>query len=105
MFCPKCGSNQVARERRPNGNDVCGDCHHVWPSNDTVSPFEQLLKERDALREKLDVAMEALRNVKDLIDTDNMISVTDDGEKEYWINHSQVEDIVEEALIKIEGKK
>lgn len=32
LKCPKCGSGNVARERRPNGNDRCGDCSCVWPS-------------------------------------------------------------------------
>lgn len=35
MKCPKCGSTKIARERRPNGDDICGSCHHRWPSRET----------------------------------------------------------------------
>jgi hypothetical protein len=31
-YCPHCGSLGVSRERRPNGNDTCGN-GHVYPSN------------------------------------------------------------------------
>lgn len=36
LKCPKCGSTNVARERRPNGNDICQDCNHTWPSSEGV---------------------------------------------------------------------
>lgn len=32
MKCPNCGSSNVSRERRINGNDQCRDCGVVWPS-------------------------------------------------------------------------
>ncbi len=35
--CPKCGTEGVARERRPNGNDRCGN-GHTYPSKDAVKP-------------------------------------------------------------------
>lgn len=32
IFCPRCRSGNVARERRPYGDDHCIDCGHKWPS-------------------------------------------------------------------------
>lgn len=32
MKCPKCQGVRVSTERRPNGNNICGSCNHVWPS-------------------------------------------------------------------------
>jgi hypothetical protein len=31
--CINCGSEKVARERRPNGNDYCKDCDVIYPSS------------------------------------------------------------------------
>jgi len=39
--CPKCKSSHIARERRPNGNDICQSCHHTWPSSDTLNSKEK----------------------------------------------------------------
>jgi hypothetical protein len=46
MKCIKCGSTNVARERRPNGNDTCGSCHHTWPSSQSnqSTPGDELVK-------------------------------------------------------------
>lgn len=30
--CPKCGSKDVATERRPDGDHHCMKCKHVWPN-------------------------------------------------------------------------
>lgn len=30
--CPRCGSPNVATERRPNGNHLCTACRHKWPN-------------------------------------------------------------------------
>jgi transposase-like protein len=43
MKCPSCESNNVVRERRPNGDDICQECLHRWPSKDSErSPLEKL---------------------------------------------------------------
>ena len=42
MICPKCNSTNVSRERRPNGNDYCQDCGHLWPSKD--SPKDSIVE-------------------------------------------------------------
>jgi len=43
ITCPKCGSHNVARERRPNGNDRCLNhtCQHIWPSATSKQPEPQ----------------------------------------------------------------
>jgi hypothetical protein len=33
IFCPKCYSDQVLTERRPNGNRACRVCRHLWPAS------------------------------------------------------------------------
>jgi len=39
--CPRCGSDGVSRERRPNGNDRCkNSC--VYPSREAVFPASEL---------------------------------------------------------------
>lgn len=44
--CPKCGSVNVARQRRPDGETICIDCHYCLHSTDwdKVSDIEMLLK-------------------------------------------------------------
>lgn len=32
MKCPKCGSNNIRTERRPNGFNWCNECGHQWQS-------------------------------------------------------------------------
>ena len=34
LRCSRCGSPNVTRERRPNGNDTCRACNYTWPSKD-----------------------------------------------------------------------
>ena len=36
-FCPHCGAPGKARERRPNGDDLC-ERGHRYPSRDAVRP-------------------------------------------------------------------
>lgn len=37
LVCIYCGSKNVARERRPNGDDHCTDCGKKWPSAQTLN--------------------------------------------------------------------
>lgn len=34
-YCPRCGAPGKARERRPNGNDIC-EAGHEYPSREAV---------------------------------------------------------------------
>ena len=36
-YCPKCGQPGVSRERRPDGNDRCGN-GHTYPSSESLHP-------------------------------------------------------------------
>ena len=38
-YCPVCGDEGVGRERRPNGNDICGS-GHTYPSRDARAAVE-----------------------------------------------------------------
>lgn len=47
--CPKCGSQNVRAERRPNGNCICmeSNCNHVWPmsSESLLNEFQTYLRD------------------------------------------------------------
>lgn len=45
-ICESCGSTQVARERRPNGDDRCMKCLNKWPSKETKT----LIPEQDHIK-------------------------------------------------------
>ena len=40
MKCMFCGSSDVARERRPDGDDHCNSCGKSWPSREYKAPPE-----------------------------------------------------------------
>lgn len=50
MNCPKCGSDRITTERRPDGVHRCTLCHHSWPNTPVtqtantvpVAPVEDL---------------------------------------------------------------
>jgi hypothetical protein len=44
----------------------------------------------------------ALESINTLVDDDNMVSETEDGEKEYWINNDAAQGLCEEALTALE---
>jgi len=46
-------------------------------------------------------AIAALQRLKSLVDDDFMVSRTADDEKEYWVNNSSLEDIVDEVLTEL----
>jgi Zn-finger nucleic acid-binding protein len=80
--CPKCNSDQTARERRPDGNDRCLMCYHVWPSSGPLSKLHipqvdllqsallQSQRELEACKQMLDVARKALVDTKWNINND-----------------------------------
>ena len=39
MTCPKCNSNHIATERRPDGSHICGNCHYSWKNEKDRSVF------------------------------------------------------------------
>lgn len=32
LACPRCNGKNIATERRPNGDHICGSCRHKWPN-------------------------------------------------------------------------
>lgn len=61
--CPNCDSENVARERRPNGNDKCLDCGAVWPSNKPAPDPRLTMTDAERL-EKLTQAVSMIRDVE-----------------------------------------
>ena len=41
-FCPQCGAPGVAREKRPNGDDVCENGHHYASASSILPPVEHV---------------------------------------------------------------
>lgn len=97
-FCPFCGAPGVARERRPNGNDICKN-NHTYPSRDSVNEYiaprdfpQELLimeQERDQLRAKMNIIH---RYAKDIILA--TINCTDDDFVR-GLTHERAHDIVQ----------
>lgn len=53
-ICPKCGSDQYARERRPNGDTTCLTCGYKAPSKEWDASAPQFV----AFRETLETVIE-----------------------------------------------
>lgn len=71
--CPRCKSKNVARERRPNGNDRCGDCGHVWPSSD-VKDLAYWKSRGGQIEWRLEAARNEVREMeRDLAECDEKI--------------------------------
>lgn len=49
----------------------------------------------------LECACEALERAPEIINDDFLVSTTDDGEKQHWVNHDQLERVCEEATATI----
>lgn len=45
LTCPECGSNNIATERKLNGNNKCMDCRYVW--RNTTDPTKPHVKVHD----------------------------------------------------------
>jgi len=39
-YCPKCGAEGTARERRPDGNDICAN-GHIYKSRNSITTPQQ----------------------------------------------------------------
>lgn len=69
--CPKCNSENIATERRPNGNSKCLDCQYEAPTQDfdadsvsgpinnqeKINEIAEKLKNNPEMLEKLSVAL------------------------------------------------
>lgn len=55
-----------------------------------------------ALLQKTEKLKAFLEDIECLSDTDNVKTVTDDGEEEYWVNDQALKSICEEALAEFE---
>ena len=52
-MCPICGSENIAIERRPNGNCICQSCHHIWANG----PVEPALREVNVVFHEVPVSV------------------------------------------------
>lgn len=65
QFCPNCTPNTITRERRPNGNDKCWDCNHVWPSKESIyyiteKDHKKAIEAKDAFISEQNIAINQL---------------------------------------------